>query len=71
MTNITKEFLSATEAAEYLHLNKNHLYILARAGKITCYRPLKRKVLFLTEDLKSFLMKHKCCSDQEVLDSLK
>ena len=71
MDKCPKDFLSAAEAAEYLHLNKNHLYILARNGVIPCIRPLQRKVLFSLEDLRNYLMSHRCQSDQEILDTLK
>jgi excisionase family DNA binding protein len=71
MSNLPKEFLSADEAAEYLHLNKNHLYILAREGVIPCIRPFARKVLFSLEDLRNYLLSHRCQTDQEILDGLK
>lgn len=70
MTKIPQEFLTADEAAEYLHVNKNHLYILARGGVIPCIRPLPRKVLFSLEDLRNYLLSHRCPSDQEIMDGL-
>lgn len=62
-----KEFLSASEAAAYLNLNKNTLYILARQGVIPSIRPLPKKVIFYQEDLKNYLLSHRYASDAEIL----
>jgi len=68
---MNNEFMTANEAAGYLRMNKNSLYILARKGVIPCIRPLPGKVLFLFEDMKAYLMSHRCASDDEILDKYK
>lgn len=61
------EFYDAQQTADYLHITKNYVYILARMGIIPSIRPLPGKVLFYREDLKNFLLQHRVASDEEEL----
>jgi len=60
--------LNLKEAAEYLNLSKTCLYHLTSARKIPFYKPNNKKIYFLKEDLRAWLLQRKISSNSE-LDS--
>jgi excisionase family DNA binding protein len=66
-----QNFCNVTQAAEYLNLSKNTVYILARQGIIPSIRPLPKKLLFYYPDLKNYLLNHRHASDAEILKDMK
>jgi DNA binding domain, excisionase family len=51
-----KKFLTAIEAAEYLGMCRLSLYRLVSANKIQAYKPSPKKLLFLADDLDSYVL---------------
>lgn len=53
-----KDYLTTKEAADYLKINPNYLYILVSKGKVPVNKPLG-KLYFSKADLDLFLSKKK------------
>ncbi len=64
-----KVYLTAKEAAEYLRINLNTLYIMARNGVIPSIRPMKRKVIFNRNDLDNYYSMKRYNSDKEIISN--
>jgi excisionase family DNA binding protein len=58
--------LSIDEAAEFLNLKKSYLYKLCCTGKISCYRPGGKRLIFKIADLNKYLYRHRQSADFEI-----
>jgi excisionase family DNA binding protein len=51
-----QEFLTATEAAEFLRIKKSHLYNLTSKRLVKFYQPQGKLMYFLKADLKDWIL---------------
>ncbi len=63
--NASKPF-DLTEAADYLHVSKSHLYQLTSKGIIAHYKPAGKKIFFDKADLDEYIKRHRVASKDEI-----
>ncbi len=60
------EFISASEAAEYLKYTLNTVYAKVESGELPHHKPGKRKLLFCKEELRDYVRSSKVKSKDEI-----
>ncbi|MBR3456164.1 MAG: excisionase family DNA-binding protein [Bacteroidaceae bacterium] len=63
---MSKDFLTATEAADYLGIALSYLYKLTSSNAIAFYRPCGRKILFKVDDLRTWIEGTRVKSNAEI-----
>jgi excisionase family DNA binding protein len=63
--NAAKPF-DLTEAADYLHVTKSHLYQLTSKSIISHYKPAGKKIFFDKSDLDEYIKRHRVSSNAEI-----
>ncbi len=54
---VEKKFITAKEAAEYLGVTKNALYIMVMRQNIPVHRPTGRRLLFKIDELDAWIVR--------------
>ena len=60
------EFLTASEAADYLKYTLNTVYSKVENGELPHHKPGKRKLLFCKEELRDYVRSSKIKSNREI-----
>lgn len=63
---ITKDFIKAQEAADYLGVSLNYLYKLTSSHAIPFYSPRGRILLFKVDELRDYVENARVSSDMEM-----